>query len=129
MKEYDFDNFNRFSQNPLWLKYDSLINEMGNDQKVFVGKQQDVLEAKQLLMSTFIDYLFNQHRDTFIMSSDEARKLADRYIDCVHAAAGRYVTRSEELEKENVELKKQLKQLLFEFEEKKTNAKNQNSTK
>lgn len=130
------DNFNfeelyrdSIMNNSYWNKYNNLIKTMSSEQRVFVSKQQSVLEAKQNLVSTFIDYLFEKEKNSFINSSEEAKRISDFYIDAVKEAADKYVTRNEELEKENADLKKQLKQLLLDFEDKKQNAKNQNSTK
>lgn len=121
------NNLEQFQYNNMyWKKYDSLINSLSNEQKAFVSKQDAVLTAKQNLISAFIDYLFEQNKSTFILSNDVAQKLADNYLDAIDTAAKSYVSRSEELEKENNELKQQIKQLMLDFGEK-NNGKNEKS--
>lgn len=116
---FDFNSFNinNFQiNNSYWSRYNSMIQDMSSEQRIFVSKQESVIEAKQNLMSTFIDFLFERDKASFVNSSDEAKKIADDYLDKIKEAADRYVTRNEELEKENTELKKQLKQLMLDFE-------------
>lgn len=120
-----FDHFQPY--NSYWGNYDSMIKEMSNDQKNFVGKQDEVKNAKNLLISAFIDYLFEQNKNNFVSTSEIAKKLADDYINTVKNALNNYETRSERLEKENADLRKQIQQLL-DFGEK-TNGKKQDSTK
>lgn len=115
-------NLNQFEiNNSYWQKYDSLLNSMSSEQKIFVSKQEEVIKSKQILISAFIDYLFEQNKNSFIATSDLAKKLADDYYNCVSQAASGFVTHSEQLEKENEELKRQLKQLLSKSEGKNDN--------
>lgn len=119
---FDFNSFNinNFQiNNSYWLRYNSMIQDMSSEQRIFVSKQESVIEAKQNLMTTFIDYLFEREKTSFVNSSEDYKKISDKYLDAVKEAADRYVTRNEELEKENIELKKQLKQLMLDFEGKK----------
>ena len=113
----DFNlNFERFQlDNSYWNKYNNLINRMSNEQRMFVGKQEDVLQAKQKLISVFVDYLFEQYKGSFVNSSDMAQALANEYFEAVSKAAEKYVTRNDQLEKENAELKKQVKQLMLNY--------------
>lgn len=130
MNDYVNDFNNNFSilNNSYWNKYNNLIKNMSNEQRIFVAKQQSVLEAKQNLISTFIDYLFERDKNSFTNSSDEAKRISDIYIDTVKDAADKYVTRNEELEKENQELKAKIEQLLLDFGDRE-NGKNKTSTK
>ena len=122
------NNFNPYQMNnSFWNKYNNLINQMSSEQKNYVGKQKNVLSAKQNLLSEFIDYLFEQHKNNFVLASEHAKKLADEYITSIQKAADSYVTHSEELEKENADLKKQIQQLMLDFGEKK-NGKNNRTT-
>ena len=114
--------------NSYWQKYNDLLKNMSGEQRIFVSKQESVLAAKQNLMSTFIDYLFEREKNSFINSGDTAKNIADSYIESVKDAADRYVTRNEQLEKENAELKKQLQQLMLDFGEKE-NGKNKPTAK
>lgn len=123
--DFRFEQFQPY--NNYWNKYDSVIKELSNEQKTFVGKQKSVLSAKQNLMSAFIDYLFEQQKNNFVLASETAKNLADEYISAIQKAASGYVTHQEELEKENADLKKQLQQLMLDFGEK--NGKNDKSTK
>lgn len=126
--DFNFNSFERFQiPNSYWNNYDSMIKEMSSEQKLFVGKQENVISTKNQLISAFIDYLFEQNKNNFVSSSDAAKKLADDYINSVRNAINSYETRSERLEKENAELKKQIQQLL-DFGEK-TNGKKQDSAK
>lgn len=116
---FDFNSFNinNFQiNNSYWSRYNSMIQDMSSEQRIFVSKQESVIEAKQNLMTTFIDYLFEREKTSFVNSSEDYKKISDKYLDTVKEAADRYVTRNEELEKENTELKKQLKQLMLDFE-------------
>lgn len=113
------NNFEQFqSYNNYWNKYDSIIKELSNEQKSFVSKQKNVLTAKQNLMASFIDYLFEQHKNSYILSSEQSKLLADEYIENIQKAANSYVTHQEELEKENADLKKQIQQLMLDFGDK-----------
>lgn len=119
---FDFNSFNinNFQiNNSYWSRYNSMIQDMSSEQRIFVSKQDSVIEAKQNLIGTFIDYIFEREKASFVNSSDEYKKIADKYLDAVKDAADRYVTRNEELEKENIELKKQIKQLMLDFGEEK----------
>ena len=118
-EQFDFNSFNDYQiNNSYWSRYNNMIKDMSNEQRIFVSKQDSVIEAKQNLMATFIDYLFERDKASFVNSSDDARKIADIYLETVKDASSRYVTRNEELEKENIELKKQIKQLMLDFGEK-----------
>lgn len=118
-EQYDFNSFTDYQiNNSYWSRYNNMIKDMSNEQRIFVSKQDSVIEAKQNLMATFIDYLFERDKASFVNSSDDARKIADIYLETVKDASSRYVTRNEELEKENIELKKQIKQLMLDFGEK-----------
>lgn len=112
MNEFGFNNFEQYTQQVPWNKYDAVIKELSNEQKIFVGKQKSVITAKQNLMTAFIDYLFEVNKNNFVMASPVAKDLADEYINAISKAAGSYVSHNEELEKENAELKKQLQQFL-----------------
>lgn len=118
MNENFLEDMNSYSilNNSFWNRYNSMIKSMSNEQRVFVSKQKDVLEAKQNLMSSFIDYLFERDKSSFINSSDEAKRISEHYIESIKIAADKYVTRNEELEKENAELKQKIQQLLLDFE-------------
>lgn len=107
--DYTIDNFT--PNNSFWYKYDNVINQMSTEQKIFVSKQKEVIESKQNLMSAFMDFLFEQHKNSFV-SSDIAKDLISEYLTTVQDAANKYVSRSDLLEKENEELKKQIQLLL-----------------
>lgn len=108
----DFNlSFEQYKLNNYWNKYNNLINTMSYEQKAFVGKQENVLQAKQKLITMFIDYLFEQYKSSFVNSSDMAHSLADEYFDAVSKAAEKYITRSDLLEQENAELKKEVEAL------------------
>lgn len=119
MSGFNFNNYNNFENlsinNSLWTKYDNLINSLSNEQKVFVSKQKNVIQAKENLLSAFIDYLFEQNKNSFVLVNDTAKNLADNYILAIQKASESYVTKSEELEKENTELKKKIQQLMLDF--------------
>lgn len=128
MNDFRLNNsFEQFSiNNSYWSNYENLVKDMSNEQKNYVSKQKSVVSAKQNLMTAFIDYLFEQNRNSFVVASPAARNLADEYISAISKAANGYVTRSDELEKENADLKKQLQQLMNDFEGK--NGKNKTTT-
>ena len=117
MNDFRLNQFQPY--NNYWTKYDQVVRDLSNEQKSFVNKQKNVLAAKQNLMSVFIDYLFEQQKNNFIVASDQAKNLADDYINAIQKAANGYVTHQEELEKENADLKKQLQQLMLDFGESK----------
>lgn len=99
---------------------------MSSEQKSFVSKNEKVLEKKSVMMNAFLDYLFEQHKDSFVSVQGGAyKKIADQYIESVQAARDMYVTRSEQLETENAELKKQIEELL---KKEKENGKNEITT-
>ena len=65
--DFNVNSFEHFQPyNSYWGNYDSMIKEMSNDQKNFVGKQDEVKNAKNLLISAFIDYLFEQNKNNFV---------------------------------------------------------------
>lgn len=111
MNDFNFNNFEQFSPT-VWNKYDSVVKDLSNEQKIFVGKQKNVITAKQNLMTAFIDYLFEVNKNNFVMASPVATNLADEYINAISKAAGAYISHNDELEKENAELKKQLQQFM-----------------
>lgn len=111
-----FHNQNDYSflnNSTYWTKYDRLLNEMSAEQKQFVSKNEEVLEKKSVMMNAFLDYLFEQYKDSFVSVQNGIYKpVADEYIESVKAARDSYVSRSEQLENENAELKQKLKELI-----------------
>lgn len=106
-----------------WGKYENMLNDMSAEQKLFVSKNKDVLEKKSVMINAFLDYLFEQCKDSFVSVQNGIYKpIADEYIESVKAAGDSYVSRSEQLETENAELRKQLKELI---EKGKKNGKNE----
>lgn len=110
--DFEFPFYNYQMQNPLWQKYEKVINEMSSEQKNYVGKHEKVLQSKQIMISAFIDYLFEQNKNTFAASSDNAKQIINNYIADIEDASKGYISRAEQLEKENQELKEQLKFLI-----------------
>lgn len=96
-----------------WKKYDDLINCLSNEQKSFVSKQNEVIDAKERMFSSFLDYLFDQKKEDFINVGDGKNKnVVQNYFDSIQRAADKYVSRSEQLEKENESLRNQLKMFM-----------------
>lgn len=111
-----FHNNNDFSflnNSVYWNRYDQLLNGMSLEQKTFVSKNEKVLQKKSEMMNAFLDYLFEQYKDSFVsVQGGIYQKIADEYIETVRAAGDNFVTRAEELEKENEDLKRQIKKLM-----------------
>lgn len=125
-----FHNNNDFSflnNSTYWVKYDNILNGMSNEQKQFVAKNEEVKKKKGVMINAFIDYLFEQYKDSFVSVQDGAYKpIADDYIESVKKAGDSYVSRAEQLENENEQLKRQLKELME--KEKKGNGKDKTTT-
>lgn len=107
------NNFSFLNNSTYWNKYDSVLNDMSAEQKQFVSKNENVLKKKGVMLNAFLDYLFEQYKDSFVSVQNGIYKpVAEEYIESVKAARDSYISRSEQLESENAELKKQLKELL-----------------
>lgn len=101
-----------------WRRYDDTLASLSTEQKLWVCKQEPVLKAKSEMYSQFIDYLFELNRDAFCSVGDgRYKKLCEDYIDSIQASASRYVSRSEQLEKQNENLIKQNEELQRKLEE------------
>jgi len=96
-----------------WIKYDNILNGMSSEQKSFVAKNEEVKKKKSVMMAAFVDYLFEQYKDSFVSVQNGAYKpVADEYIETVKKAGDSYISRAEQLETENEELKRQLKEFM-----------------
>lgn len=107
------NNYSFLNNSTYWNKYDSLLNGMSAEQKQFVAKNENVMKKKTVMLNAFLDYLFEQYKDSFVSVQNGIYKpIAEEYIESVKAAGDSYITRSEQLETENEELRKQLKALM-----------------
>ena len=116
MNGLDFSNIlqNNF-RTDFWKRYDDVINCLSSEQRDFVSRQKNVIQAKNLMYQEFIDYLFEINKDAFVSVSDGVHKnIVNKYINEIKNAADSYVSRTEQLEKENEELKAQIKKVLEE---------------
>lgn len=122
---YNFENINSFKSqtNSFWLKYEEIISKMSKEELTYISKQENVINAKNNLINTFIDYLFDREKNNFISSSDMAKSVADDYINNIQLASSNYVSRTELLENENAELKKKISELLSKGDVKKNDNK------
>lgn len=101
------------AQSAYWKRYDDTVSAMSAEQRAWVGKQEAVIAAKQNMFGVFLDYLFEVNKDAFVSVGDgQYKSVVDAYIDTLQKAADGYVSRAESLEKENEELRRQLKQIL-----------------
>lgn len=104
---------NQTSQSSYWKRYDDTVSAMSQEQRAWVGKQVDVIDAKNAMFSVFFDYLFEMNKDAFVSVGDGKYKgVVDNYIDMLQKTANNYVSRAEALEKENEELRNKLKIIL-----------------
>lgn len=100
-------------QSTYWKRYDDTIAAMSGEQRAWVARQEEVINAKQVMFNVFLDYLFEANKDAFVSVGDGKYKgIVDSYIDTIQKAAEGYVSRAESLEKENEELRQQLKMML-----------------
>ena len=127
---YNFENINSFKSqtNSFWLKYEEIISKMSKEELTYISKQENVINAKNNLINTFIDYLFDREKNNFISSSDMAKSVADDYINNIQLASSNYVSRTELLENENAELKKKISELLSKGDVKKNDNNKQITT-
>ena len=101
------------SPSQYWRRYEDIVNSMSAEQRNWVQKQNSVIEAKQGMFAIFLEYLFEQNRDAFVsVGEGKFRTIVDSYIDTVQKTADSFVSRADKLEKENEELKEQLKRFL-----------------
>lgn len=118
-----FEQINNFQMpqvNSEWKRYNDTVNAMSPDQRNWVNKQESVIRSKEYMMSMFFDYLFEQYKDAFVSVSDGRYKsVVSAYIDEIQKSGDKYVSRAEQLEsrtaqleKENEELRIQMKQFL-----------------
>jgi hypothetical protein len=127
---YNFENINSFKSqtNSFWIKYEEIISKMSKEELTYISKQENVINAKNNLINTFIDYLFDREKNNFISSSDMAKSVADDYINNIQLASSNYVSRTELLENENAELKKKISELLSKGDVKKNDNNKQITT-
>ena len=98
-----------------WKKYDDILNCLSTEQKTWVSKQDSVVIAKEKMFSMFLDYLFDQKKDDFVSVKDGKYKgIVNDYFAAIQNAADKYVSHAELLEKENQDLKEQLKKIIEE---------------
>ena len=101
-----------------WRRYDDTLAAMSAEQKGWVCKQDSVLRAKSEMYGQFIDYLFEQNKDAFVSVGDgRYKKVCEDYIDIIQASASTYVSRSEQLEKQNEDLAKRNEELQKKIDE------------
>ena len=95
-----------------WRRFDDTVNAMSPEQRVWVSKQDSVVKAENAMMSSFLEYLFNQHREAFASVEDgRYGKLVEDYINAIQITGTSYVSRAEQLEKENKDLRERLRRL------------------
>lgn len=110
---HDINNYSFLNNSTYWTKYENILNGMSAEQRQYIAKNEDVINKKEVMLNAFLDYLFEQYKDSFVSVQNGIYKpIADEYIESVKAAGETYISRSEQLENENAELKKKLKELL-----------------
>ena len=103
---------NKLSQSTYWITYSNLLTSMSTEQRKWISQQKEVLEAKQSMYSSFLDYLFEKFKDEFVsVGNGQYKAVADSYIETIKKASESYVSRVEWLEKEYLQQKEELERL------------------
>lgn len=95
---------------PVWKQFDDLVGRMSDDQKSFVDVNENVVNARQKLMRTFNDWLFEKHKNEFVAIPAFAG-IAQEYVEAVASTAQEFGRKAAGLRQENEELKRQLADL------------------
>lgn len=95
---------------PVWKRFNDLIQQMSDDQKAYVGNHDLVIAERQKMMQTFNDWMFEKYKNEFVMipSFDS---LAQGYVEAVASTAQEFGAKTAALRQENDELRRELDEL------------------
>lgn len=93
-----------------WKRLQDATNSIDMSQSNWIMSQESVKSAYGDLMQAFQHYLFERFKDDFA-GLPLYQDIISKYVDSVLSAAQGFAKRTEQLERENAELKKKLEEL------------------
>ena len=93
-----------------WKRLQDATTSIDMSQSNWIMSQETVKSAYGDLMQAFQHYLFERFKDDFA-SLPLYQDIISKYVDSVLAAAQGFAKRTEQLERENEELKRKLEEL------------------
>ena len=95
---------------PVWKRFDDLIQQMSDDQKTYVANHETVIGERQKMMQTFNDWMFEKYKNEFVtIPSFDA--LAQGYVEAVASTAQEFGAKAAALRQENEELRREIEAL------------------
>lgn len=92
---------------PVWKRFNDLIQQMSDDQKAYVGNHDLVIAERQKMMQTFNDWMFEKYKNEFV-TIPSFDSLAQGYVEAVASTAQEFGAKTAALRQENDELRKEL---------------------
>lgn len=95
---------------PVWKRFNDLIQQMSDDQKAYVANHEVVVAEKQKMMQVFNEWIFEKHKNEFVLIPG-FDGLAQGYVEAVASTAQEFGAKTSALRQENEDLKRELEAL------------------
>ncbi len=95
---------------PVWDRMNTSYSKMSLDQAQFAFSHEKVIAAKELMVATFNDWLFEKFKNDFA-SVPACCQVAESYVDAFVSAASEFASSIKDMNSENISLKKELEEL------------------
>lgn len=97
-------------QSEVWRRFNDLIARMSDDQRAYVGTNENVIKKRKDMMNVFNDWMFERFKDDFV-AVPEFDKLAQEYVGAVASTSQEYAQKAAGLQEENERLKAEIEKL------------------
>lgn len=95
---------------PVWQRMTDHLLKMSPEQITYINNDATVLKKKQDLNATFIEWLFEKHKNEFV-SYPVFEKLSQDYVDSVILSGEDYAKKQATIQQDNLALRKEVEEL------------------
>lgn len=105
-----YKNSQKAEVQPIWKRFNDLIQQMSDDQKSYVANHEFVVGEKHKMMQVFNEWIFEKYKNEFVTISG-FDSIAQGYVEAVASTAQEFGQKSAALRQENEQLRRELDEL------------------